>query len=339
MGLSARNEDLVARLLAGDANALPRVISLVERGDAAVPDIMERVKASLGRAHRVGVTGPPGAGKSTLVEALTAHYRRQDRRVAVLGVDPSSPFSGGAILGDRVRMRDHYLDPGVFIRSMATRGASGGLSAVAPRALRLLDAAGADVVLLETAGVGQTELDVMDAVDTVVVVVVPEAGDAIQTMKAGLLEIADIFVVNKADRSGAKRMAADLELNVHLGTQDAEWWQTPVLLAQAFRGVGIGEVADAITGHLRAAHDSGRLEAARRDQRSRELVRSVRQEVHARIRRAADGDGPIGALLRDVQRGDVDPDAAAAMLLDDQGFLREWLATSQDSNADRDRDG
>ena len=326
MGLSSKTEDLVVRLLAGDTSALPRAISLVERGDPAVPEIMERLRSALGRSHRIGITGPPGAGKSTVVEALTVHYRKQDRTVAVLGVDPSSPFSGGAILGDRVRMRDHHLDPGVFIRSMATRGASGGLSAVAPRALKLLDAAGADIVLLETAGVGQTELDVMDAVDTVVVVIVPEAGDAIQTMKAGLLEIADIFVVNKADRAGAKRMAADLELNVHLGTRSAEWWQVPVLLAQAFRGIGIEELAGAIADHLRVSSESGHLEATRREQRSRELVRSIREEIHSRVRRAAEGDGDVGTLLRNVQQGDVDPDTAAAMLLDDQRLLGEWLA-------------
>ena len=326
MALSPKTQDLVTRLLDGDKNALPRVISLVERGDPAVPDIMEQIRPALGRSHRIGITGPPGAGKSTLVESLTAHYRKAGQTVAVLGVDPSSPFSGGAILGDRVRMRDHYLDPGVFIRSMATRGASGGLSAVAPRTLKLLDAAGTDLVLLETAGVGQTELDVMDTVDTVVVVIVPEAGDAIQTMKAGLLEIADILVVNKADRTGAKRMAADLELSVHLGTRTSEWWQVPVLRTQAMRGVGTDELAGAIGNHLRVLTESGRLQTTRREQRRRELTRSIREEIHARVRRAAGGDGAVGTLLARVEKGDVDPDVAAGALLDDEGLLREWLS-------------
>ncbi len=325
--LPPKTEDLVTRLLGGDKNALPRVISLVERGDRSVPEIMERIRPVLGRTHRVGITGPPGAGKSTLVEALTRHYRKAEMAVGVLGVDPSSPFSGGAILGDRVRMRDHYLDPGVFIRSMATRGASGGLSAVAPRTLKLLDAAGMDVVLLETAGVGQTELDVMDAVDTVVVVVVPEAGDAIQTMKAGLMEIADIFVVNKADRAGAKRMAADLALNVHLGTRTTEWWEVPVLEAQAFRGIGIEELAKSIANHLRVSTESGHLESTRKEQRRGELMRSIREEIHARVRRAAGADGDVGSLLRKVENGDLGPDTAASALLNDEQLLKEWLSS------------
>ena len=283
-------EDLVTRLLDGQLNAVPRILTLLEKGDPRANEIMERITAhrpptqnplpptedplppgggGLGRggavsqnplppgggglgwgvAHRIGITGPPGAGKSTLVEAITAEFRNQDRTVAVLVVDPSSPFTGGAILGDRVRMRDHFLDPGVFIRSMATRGASGGLSAIAPSAMRVLEAAGVDVIILETAGVGQTELDIMHTVDTVVVVVVPEAGDAIQTMKAGLLEIADVFVVNKSDRPGAKRMAADLEMTVHLGSRDADWWTTPVLQTEGIRNIGIPQLVEALESH------------------------------------------------------------------------------------------
>ena len=324
MSLSSNIEQLVARLLEGDTNALPRLISLVEKGDPAVPEIMERVRPRLGRAQRVGITGPPGAGKSTLVEALTGHLRQEGLTVGVLVIDPSSPFTGGAILGDRVRMRDHYLDKGVFIRSMATRGASGGLSAVAPRAMKLLDAAGVDVILLETAGVGQTELSVMDAVDTIVVVVVPEAGDAIQTMKAGLLEIADIFVVNKADRSGARRMATDLGINVHLGTK-VDWWSPPVLLTQGHRGVGVAELAETIRQHRQVMEETDHLDGLRRDQRRQELERSIREEILARVQEVARRDGRVGALLRKVEAGDLDPDMAVNSLLADASMLQEWL--------------
>ncbi|MDA1096134.1 MAG: methylmalonyl Co-A mutase-associated GTPase MeaB [Chloroflexi bacterium] len=323
--MKQNTEQLVTRLLEGDLNALPRVISLVEKGDADVAAIMERVRPNTGQAHRVGITGPPGAGKSTLVEALTAHYRAAGFKVAVVGVDPSSPFSGGAILGDRVRMRDHYLDPGVFIRSMATRGASGGLSAVAPRTMKLLDAAGMDVILLETAGVGQTELDVMNAVDTVVVVVVPESGDAIQTMKAGLLEIADIFVVNKADRTGARRMASDLEMNVHLGTRRGAWWNTPVLMTQAYRSIGIAELAGAVDEHRRISTDTGNLDRLRSEQRRSELMRSVREEIIARVKIASKREGGVATLLRRVESGDLDPDVAANTLFRDEALLSDWL--------------
>jgi LAO/AO transport system kinase len=324
LALTATVEQLLTRLLDGDVNALPRLISLIEKGDPSVPELLERIRPRTGHAQRVGVTGPPGAGKSTLVEALTGQFRKQGMTVGILGVDPSSPFTGGAILGDRVRMRDHYLDPGVFIRSMATRGAPGGLSAVASRALKVLDAAGLDVILLETAGVGQTELAVMDAVDTVVVVVVPEAGDAIQTMKAGLLEIADIFVVNKADRPGARRMAADLETNVHLGTHN-DWWTPPVLLAEAYRGVGVPEVAQAIRRHLDVLVETDHLDNLRREQRRRELQRAIREEILTRVREAANEDGKVGALLHRVEMGDLDPDIAAGALLADESLLREWL--------------
>ncbi|MDP6783417.1 MAG: methylmalonyl Co-A mutase-associated GTPase MeaB, partial [Dehalococcoidia bacterium] len=202
--------DLVERMLAGGQQPLARLITLVERESTEVPQIMKLIQPHLGKAHIIGITGPPGAGKSTMVDKLTAQIRKRGATVGIVAVDPTSPFSGGAVLGDRIRMQQHYLDEGVFIRSMATRGSHGGLPHTTRGVVKLMDAFGKDFILVETVGVGQTELDIMEAADSVVVVLVPEAGDTIQTLKAGLLEIADIFVVNKADREGANYMVTEL---------------------------------------------------------------------------------------------------------------------------------
>ena len=318
-------DELITRALEGDLTATPRLLSLLEKGRPDADRIMERMTPRGGQAHRIGLTGPPGAGKSTLAEAITAEYRRRGLSVGVLVVDPSSPFTGGAILGDRVRMRDHFLDPGVFIRSMATRGASGGLSVVTPRAMRVLDAAGLDVIIVETAGVGQTELDIMHTVDSVVVVMVPEAGDAIQTMKAGLLEIADIYVVNKSDRPGARRMANDLEMTVHLGSHDEAWWTAPVLLTEGIRNIGVGELAEALTRHREALTESGQLTIRREGQRRGEFYGVVRERLLRRVDGLDEGGGQVGALMGRVASGEVDPYSAAEMLLADAAFLADLL--------------
>ncbi len=321
---------LIARLLDGDFNAVPRLITLVEKGSADVPIIMESLPSRLlGKAKKIGITGPPGAGKSTLVESITSHLRQDKLKVGILVIDPSSPFTGGAILGDRVRMSDHYLDQGVFIRSMATRGASGGLSEVVPRAIKILDAAGVDIILLETAGVGQTELDVKDVVDTVTVVLVPEAGDAIQTMKAGLMEIADIFVVNKADRSGSKRMASDLSMSVHLGSKN-DWWDTPVLLTQAHRGIGVKELIDAFNGHRKIMEDTDNLGTIRKMQRRRELEMAIRGQIFSRIKDSASFSLKLTDIIDQVDTGKMDPTVAANALLKDQKLLEEWLKPNGD---------
>ena len=318
-------EDLVTRLLDGQLNAAPRILTLLEKGDPRAPEVMQRIIAHLstrqpreGGAHRIGITGPPGAGKSTLVEAITAEFRKRDRTVGVLVVDPSSPFTGGAILGDRVRMRDHFLDPGVFIRSMATRGASGGLSAIAPSAMRVLDAAGVDVIILETAGVGQTELDIMHTVDTVVVVVVPEAGDAIQTMKAGLLEIADVFVVNKSDRPGAKRMATDLEITVHLGSHDMDWWTTPVVQTEGIRNIGVPDLLEAIEKHHTTLKDTDRLQTRRAAQRRAEFHAALRERLLERLTRAEHSQA-LAQILQQVETGALSPPTAADQVLQRPG--------------------
>ena len=214
--VSPRLEKLLERFDRGDKVALARLITLIENHAPERNAVIERIYSKTGHAHIVGITGPPGAGKSTLVNVMIAKYRALGKQVAVLAIDPSSPFSGGAVLGDRVRMTDHYKDTGVYIRSISSRGSHGGLSRAAREITKLLDAFGHDIIIIETVGVGQTELGIMDLADTTVVVTVPEGGDAVQVMKAGLNEIADVFVVNKADRDGADRIKAELELNVHL---------------------------------------------------------------------------------------------------------------------------
>src|SRR5713226_9188730 len=243
-----RLEGLIERFERRDRLALARLVTFVENRAAEVSAVMERIYARTGHAYIIGITGAPGAGKSTLVNCLIAKYRAQDKLVAVLAIDPSSPFSGGAVLGDRIRMTDHYKDSGVYIRSLSSRGSHGGLSRAAREIVKLLDAFGHDIIIIETVGVGQTELAVMDLAHTTVVVTVPEGGDGIQVMKAGLNEIADIFVVNKADREGADRLKAELDLNVHL--RPAGGWRAPVLMTQAVNNSGVEALMQQLAKHF-----------------------------------------------------------------------------------------
>ena len=320
----ARAADLVDRMLAGDRVALARLMTLVENRAPELTALMSRVYARSGHAQVVGITGPPGAGKSTLTDRITALLRAESKRVGIVAVDPSSPFTGGAVLGDRIRMQGHFLDPGVFIRSLATRGSHGGVPRATRDLVRLLDAFGMDTVLVETVGVGQTELDVMRLADTVVVVLVPEAGDAVQVMKAGLLEIADVFVVNKADRDGAERMQSELIQMLHLRPPSA--WQIPVLLTQAATGVGIDAVRAALARH----HDFVTADAARaqRDARRREdeLLDILSEELRRRLAAGLD-DGPDGVarLVAAVRDGDLDPYSAALRVLENTALLAELV--------------
>jgi LAO/AO transport system kinase len=264
---------LSERVLAGDTRALARAISLIEDEAPAGAELIRRIFAQTGRAYLIGVTGPPGAGKSTLVDRMTAEIRASGRTVGVVAVDPTSPFTGGAILGDRVRMQAHAGDAGVFIRSMATRGNLGGLARATGEVALVLDASGKDIVLIETVGVGQDEVDIVRTADVSIVIVVPGTGDEVQALKAGIMEIADIFVVNKADREGADRMVTSIESNLALQTFAAGEWRPPILKTEATAGAGVRELVETIERfRTHTAATQGSRRRARAEYRVRELL-------------------------------------------------------------------
>jgi LAO/AO transport system kinase len=290
---------------------------------------MRAVHARTGRAYVLGLTGPPGAGKSTLVDRLTSRLRAESARVGIIAVDPSSPFTGGAVLGDRIRMQTHTLDPDVFIRSMASRGSLGGLARATGDVIKLMDAFGFGWIIVETVGVGQTELEIIKQVDTTVVTLVPESGDSIQVMKAGLLEVADIFVVNKADRAGADALIAELRFGAHLhytsgvAAKDVAW-EIPVLAAQAANDVGTPELLATITRHRAALEQAGALETRRRARRRAELEALLVEALSARVWARVQADPRLGRTLDAVSQGALDPHSAVARILDEAlGPLRD----------------
>ncbi len=315
------SSELATRLLAGDVRALARAIRMVEDRDPDVATLLRDVRGRGGNAHVVGVTGSPGSGKSTLCDQLIERWRAAGHLVGVIAVDPSSPFSGGAILGDRVRMQRHATDAGVFIRSMAARGHLGGLAAAAREAVRLLDAGGRDRCLLETVGVGQSELEVMRVADTTVVVTTPVAGDAVQVIKAGILEIADMFVVNKADLPGAAQVYRDLRDLVRQ-TKAHDPWVPPVIMTSALKGEGVDELVDAIERHAAALASSGELERRRIDRVRAEIQAIVIERAAERARRALDR-GTMGEALEGDLR-EVDPYELADRILN--GHAKERRA-------------
>jgi LAO/AO transport system kinase len=304
---------LVAAARDGDPRALARLVSLVENGSSQLREVMRLVAPLTGRAQVIGLTGAPGVGKSTITGALVRAYRAQGLRVGVLAVDPTSPFSGGALLGDRVRMQEHATDGGVFIRSMASRGHLGGLSWAAPQALRILDAAGFDVIMIETVGVGQAEVAVASAADSTLVIVAPGMGDSIQAAKAGILEIADIFVVNKSDRPGAQEAIRDLRTMLAMARYGAGDWKPPIVSTTAAAGEGIDELVGRLEAHGAWLGESGERER-RRLARAREEVSAIAVAALRERLGALPGESQLEELAGHVASGELDPYTAADKL-------------------------
>jgi LAO/AO transport system kinase len=298
-------EALIEGVRGGDRRALARAITLVENSDPLAYDLVRELYPETGDAYAVGVTGPPGVGKSSLISALVRHVREQDQTVGVVSVDPSSPFSKGALLGDRIRLADHFLDPGVFIRSMGTRGHLGGLAEATLQALLVLDAAGRDLVFLETVGTGQSEIEIIGVADTVLLVLMPGSGDSVQALKAGIMEIPDVIAVNKKDHPAAKTMLNEVRSILALDTESD--WKPPIVLTEAVTGEGIPKLWEQITAHREHLESHGLLDERRRQNLAGEVftVASARAKVH--LEQAVADDPELRRLLDEVQRRELDP--------------------------------
>jgi LAO/AO transport system kinase len=307
-------EELVAGVRAGDRRALARAISLVENGDPLAPEVVHDLYPETGRAYAVGITGPPGVGKSSLIAALLPHVRGLGLSIGVVSVDPSSPFSHGALLGDRIRLADHFLDPGVFIRSMGTRGHLGGLAEASLQALLLLDAAGKDVVLVETVGTGQSEVEVIGVADTVLLVLMPGSGDSIQALKAGIMEIPDVIAVNKLDHPAARTMVKEVRSVLALDA-DREW-QPPIVLTEAVRGENVAKLWEELTKHRAFLERDGLLEERRRRNLSREVFAVASARAKAHLVRAVEDDAELRRVLEEVEGRRLDPLSAVDEILE-----------------------
>ncbi len=307
-------ESLAAGVRAGDKRALARAITLVENSEPLAYELVRELYPETGRAYAVGVTGPPGVGKSTLIGALIRHVREQDRSVGVISIDPSSPFTQGALLGDRIRLADHFLDPGVFIRSMGTRGHQGGLAEATLQAVLVLDAAGKELVFLETVGAGQGEVEVITIADTVVLVLMPGSGDSIQALKAGIMEIPDVIAINKLDHPAAKTMLNEVRSVLALDRESA--WRPPIILTEAARGENVPELWEKIEEHRAFLESDGRLEEQRRRNLAGEVfaVASARAKTH--LERAVAGDPELRRLLDEVQSRRLDPLSAVREIME-----------------------
>lgn len=296
-------------VLEGNERALSRLITLVENNPSCVYEIMPLIHPNLGRAHSIGFTGPPGAGKSSLVNQVIRFLREKDKKVGVIAIDPTSPFSRGAFLGDRIRMQKHYTDPGVFIRSMATRGSHGGLAQTTKHVIKLMDAFGMDYILVETVGVGQTELDVVQTTETTVVVLVPEGGDSIQAMKAGLVEIGDIFIVNKADRPNAEDIALQLEMILGMNPRYAHN-MPPIILTQAVNGTGVDQVISSLEDLQHRKLADGEIEKHHRQRRKREFDELLSESALAEFKTIAENNKKLQESLDKILDGTTDPHSA-----------------------------